>query len=140
MDGSMATINAVILYPVVNVKVVRPGKQGLKKAVLETAKYPVKPLNFKEIGDDEIVSVVSTLYYALGNTRQLSFGGLLKQIYQSLNADEENLVNVSDDSKSNETIGKICFLRLIIIAVIIIGCVKNNSLRTVIFLFLKTFL
>ena len=92
--------------PVVNVKVVRPGKQGLKKAVLETAKYPVKPLNFKEIGDDEIVSVVSTLYYALGNTRQLSFGGLLKQIYQSLNADEENLVNVSDDSKSNETIGK----------------------------------
>ena len=79
--------------PVVNVKVVRP-KQGLKKAVLETAKYPVKPLNFKEIGDDEIVSVVSTLYYALGNTRQLSFGELLKQIYQSLNADE-NLVNVS---------------------------------------------
>ena len=95
--------------PVVNVKVVRPGKQGLKKAVLETAKYPVKPLNFKEIGDDEIVSVVSTLYYALGNTRQLSYGGLLKQIYQSLNADEENLVNVSDDSKSNETIGKILF-------------------------------
>ena len=35
---------------------------------------------------------------------------------------------------------KFCFLRLIIIAVIIIGCVKNNSLRTVIFLFLKTFL
>ena len=68
----------------------------------------MKPLNFKEIGDDEIVSVVSTLYYAL-NTRQLSFGGLLKQIYQSLNADEENLVNVSDDSKSNETIGKILF-------------------------------
>ena len=34
--------------PVVNVKVVRPGKQGLKKAVLETAKYPVKPLNFKK--------------------------------------------------------------------------------------------
>ena len=107
----------------------------MKKAVLETAKYPVKPLNFKEIGDDEIVSVVSTLYYALGNTRQLSFGGLLKQIYQSLNADEENLVNVSDDSKSNETIEKFCFLRLIIIAVIIIGCVKNNSLRTVIFYF-----
>ena len=74
----MATINAVILYPVVNVKVVRPGKQGLKKAVLETAKYPVKPLNFKEIGDDEIVSVVSTLYYALGNTRQLSFWWIIK--------------------------------------------------------------
>ena len=27
MDGSMATINAVILYPVVNVKVVRPGNK-----------------------------------------------------------------------------------------------------------------
>lgn len=95
--------------PVVNVKVVRPGKHGLKKAVLETAKYPVKPLNFKEIGDTEIVSVVSTLYYALGNTRQLAYGGLLKQIYQNLNLDEENFVNVSDDGKADDTVGAILF-------------------------------
>ena len=140
MDGSMATINAVILYPVVNVKVVRPGKQGLKKAVLETAKYPVKPLNFKEIGDDEIVSVVSTLYYALGNTRHLSFGGLLKQIYQSLNADEENLLMFQTIANRMKQSEKFCFLRLIIIAVIIIGCVKITVLGLLFFLFLKTFL
>lgn len=94
--------------PIVDIKKVKPGERGLSRAAVETAKYPVKPLNFKDIGDDEIVNVVSTLYYSLGNTRQLAYGGLLREIYAELNADEENLVNVSDDDGA-KTVGELVF-------------------------------
>lgn len=89
--------------PVVNIKAVK-NKQtevfdqvGIKKAILETAKYPVKPIEF----DDENLQVIDDLYKGLFRKRQLSYGGLFKKIKKELGLDDiENgdLVHVDEET------------------------------------------
>lgn len=89
--------------PVVNIKAVKNkdtsifDRQGLKKAILETAKYPVKPIEF----DDENLQVIDDLYKGLFRKRQLSFGGLFKKIKLELKLDDvENgdLIHVDEET------------------------------------------
>lgn len=82
--------------PIVNIKSVKNkdtnvfDKDGLKKAILETVKYPVKPINF----DDDNLKVIDDLYNGLYKKRQLAYGGLFKKIKSELNFDD--LFNAKD--------------------------------------------
>lgn len=61
--------------PVVNVKIVKAKDgQGLQHAILETAKYPIKPFNRKGLTDNQYADVVLTFEDQLFKKRQLAFG------------------------------------------------------------------
>ena len=83
--------SAQLLYtPIVDVKAVKAkdteifDKDSLKKAVLETAKYPTKPISF----DDENLKIIDDLYKGLYRKRQIAYGGLFKQIAKELRFDD----------------------------------------------------
>lgn len=113
--------------PVVNIKAVKEkiaredlhddfSNDGILKAVLETAKYPVKPFemeydkNGKKIkrSEEKLTQITGELLEGLYKKRQLGFGGLLKEIRKELHLDDiENgdLVNTSDE-KTDPTAGE----------------------------------
>lgn len=92
--------------PIVDVRAVKPKRNsqnqeiGLKKAILETAKYPTKPINF----DRENLEVIDNLAKALYRKRQIGYGGIFKEIRKELFLDDvENgdLVHASEDEKAS---------------------------------------
>lgn len=88
-------------YPIVDIRVVKQSYQGIEKAIVETAKYPVKPMNL----DVTEKQVVDDLYQGLYRKRQLGFGGLFKTIKKELELDDiENgdLVHTTDDGKLSQ--------------------------------------
>lgn len=94
--------------PVVNIKSVKNKKTevfdqgGIKKAILETAKYPVKPIDF----DDENLQVIDDLYKGLFRKRQLAYGGLFKKIKKELGLDDvENGELLHVDEETGEISG-----------------------------------
>lgn len=85
-------------------------EDGIMKAVLETAKYPVKPFevekdkngNFIKRSEEKLTQITGELLEGLYKKRQLGFGGLLKEIRKEMKLDDiENgdLVNTSDEDK-----------------------------------------
>lgn len=85
--------------PMVDIRSVKEKGKGLKGAILETAKYPVKPIEL----DVENKQVVEDLYKGLYRKRQLGYGGLFKEIRKKLQlSDIENgdLVHTSDDKEN----------------------------------------
>lgn len=106
--------------PVVNVKAVKPrdnledGDIALKKAILETAKYPVKPFdidvdkngNKTKLSRKKKLKVTDDMAKALYRKRQIAYGGLFKELKKKLGLDdveEGDLVNTSDDEKISES-------------------------------------
>lgn len=88
-------------FPVVDIRVVKQSYQGIEKAIIETAKYPVKPMNL-DVTDKQ---VVDDLYQGLYRKRQLGFGGLFKTIKKQLELDDiENgdLIHTSDKDDLSE--------------------------------------
>ncbi|MFU2205059.1 protein rep [Streptococcus suis] len=88
-------------YPIVDIRVVKQSYQGIEKAIVETAKYPVKPMNL-DVTDKQ---VVDDLYHGLYRKRQLGFGGLFKVIKKQLELDDiENgdLIHTSDKNELSE--------------------------------------
>lgn len=84
-------------FPIVDIRVVKQSYQGIEKAIIETAKYPVKPMNL-DVTDKQ---VVDDLYQGLYRKRQLGFGGLFKTIKKQLELDDiENgdLIHTSDNN------------------------------------------
>ena len=84
--------------PIVDIRKVKSQGKGLKGAILETAKYPMKPIEFYV----KNAQVVDDLYNGLYRKRQLGFGGLFKQIKKQLDFDDaENgdLVHTSEDGE-----------------------------------------
>lgn len=82
--------------PMVDIRAVKETGKGLKGAILETAKYPMKPIDI----DLDKKQVVEDLYQGLYRKRQIGYGGLFKEIRKSLQlTDVENgdLVHTSDD-------------------------------------------
>lgn len=82
--------------PMVDIRTVKERGKGLKGAILETAKYPAKPIKL----DVENKQVVDDLYNGLYRKRQLGYGGLFKEIKKQLALDDvENgdLILTSDD-------------------------------------------
>ena len=88
-------------FPIVDIRVVKQSYQGIEKAIVETAKYPVKPMNL-DVTDKQ---VVDDLYQGLYRKRQLGFGGLFKSIKKQLELDDiENgdLIHTSDKNELSE--------------------------------------
>lgn len=82
--------------PMVDIRAVKETGKGLKGAILETAKYPTKPIKL----DVENKQVVDDLYNGLYRKRQLGYGGLFKKIKKQLQLDDVengNLVQTSDE-------------------------------------------
>ncbi|MEK0111613.1 protein rep [Streptococcus suis] len=82
--------------PVVDIRPIKSTDKGLKGAILETAKYPTKPIQLTL----DNASVVEYLYKGLYRKRQLGFGGLFKEIKKQLaldDAENGDLVHTSDD-------------------------------------------
>lgn len=85
--------------PMLDIRTVKETGKGLRGAVLETAKYPTKPIKM-DIGNKQ---VVDDLYNGLYRKRQLGYGGLFKIIKKQLALDDvENgdLVHTSDDKEN----------------------------------------
>lgn len=85
--------------PIIDIRTVKETGKGLQGAVLETAKYPTKPIKM----DIENKQVVDDLYNGLYRKRQLGYGGLFKTIKKQLTLDDvENgdLVHTSDDKEN----------------------------------------
>ena len=92
--------------PIVDVRKIKTDgnseDESLYKAVLETAKYPVKPIDSMDLSEDTRLKVVVNLYRGLYKKRQISYGGELKTIYKSLcldSVEDGDLIHVtgSDD-------------------------------------------
>lgn len=85
--------------PMIDIRTVKETGKGLRGAVLETAKYPTKPIKL----DVENKQVVDDLYNGLYRKRQLGYGGIFKEIKKRLALDDvENgdLVHTSDDKEN----------------------------------------
>lgn len=85
-------------FPIVDIRVVKQSYHGIEKAIVETAKYPVKPMDL-DVTDKQ---VVDDLYQGLYRKRQLGFGGLFKAIKKQLALDDiENgdLIHTSDNNE-----------------------------------------
>ncbi|HFI0668785.1 TPA: protein rep [Streptococcus suis] len=87
--------------PMVDIRAVKDQGKGLHGAILETAKYPMKPFELSI----ENAQVVDDLYNGLYRKRQLGYGGLFKEIKKKLDLDDaENgdLVHTTDDNEVSE--------------------------------------
>ena len=85
--------------PMIDIRTVKENGKGLRGAVLETAKYPTKPIKL----DVENKQVVDDLYNGLYRKRQLGYGGLFKTIKKQLaldDAENGDLVHTSDDKEN----------------------------------------
>lgn len=81
--------------PMVDIRAVKSQGKGLKGAILETAKYPTKPIKL----DIENAQVVDDLYQGLYKKRQLGYGGIFKIIKKELaldDAENGDLIHTSD--------------------------------------------
>ena len=97
--------------PVVDIRAVKADKgKGLKGAILETAKYPVKPFDVTDEKTDftaqEKLQIVDDMLTGLHRKRQIGFGKLFKDIKKELELDDlenGNLVQTRDDTESRST-------------------------------------
>ena len=95
--------------PVVHVQAVkanqRKGTNSLQASAEETAKYEVKSADYMTADDEQNLAVIKDLEFALAGTRQISYGGLLKQIKQDLKLEDvenDDLIHVGDEEYSKE--------------------------------------
>lgn len=95
--------------PVVHVQAVKANQRkdtdSLQASAEETAKYEVKSADYMTADDERNLAVIKDLEFALAGTRQISYGGLLKQIKQDLKLEDvENgdLIHVGDEEYSKE--------------------------------------
>lgn len=101
--------------PVVNVEAVKPNVKRQKNSLLasaqETAKYQVKSKDILTNNQEQDLQVIDDLEQALAGSRQISYGGLLKEIRKQLQLEDvENgdLINTdSDDQKTGQVVREI---------------------------------
>lgn len=96
--------------PIVDVRRIKsnkstPNKSEVRKAVLETAKYPTKPIDAdRNLTDEQKLRVTDDLLKALDRKRQIGFGGLFKEIRQEFAQDDVesgDLVHIDDDANDS---------------------------------------
>lgn len=101
--------------PIVNVEAVKPSVKRHKNSLLasaqETAKYQVKSKDILTNNAEQDLQVIDDLEQALAGSRQISYGGLLKEIRKQLQLEDvENgdLINTdSDDQKTDQVVREI---------------------------------
>ena len=97
--------------PMVDIRAVKADKgKGLKGAILETAKYPVKPFDVIDEKTDftaqEKLQIVDDMLTGLHRKRQIGFGKLFKDIKKELELDDlenGNLVQTRDDTEGTSS-------------------------------------
>ena len=96
--------------PIVNVKAVKPKankkEKGVIAAVYETAKYPVKSIDYLTDNHEENLQRVDDLEIGLKRKRLISFGGIFKEIRKELqfdDAEDGNLIHVSSEDEELTT-------------------------------------
>lgn len=96
--------------PIVNVKAVKPKankkEKGVIAAVYETAKYPVKSIDYLTDNHEENLQRVDDLEKGLKRKRLISFGGVFKEIRKELQLDDVedgNLIHVSSEDEELTT-------------------------------------
>ena len=94
--------------PVVNVEAVKPNvnrhKNSLLASAQETAKYQVKSKDILTNNQEQDLQVIDDLEQALAGSRQISYGGLLKEIRKQLQLEDvENGDLINTDSGDQET-------------------------------------
>ena len=101
--------------PIVNVEAVKPNVKRHKSSLLtsaqETAKYQVKSKDILTNNLEQDLQVIDDLEQALAGSRQISYGGLLKEIRKQLQLEDvENgdLINTNgDDQKVDQVVREI---------------------------------
>ena len=99
--------------PVVNVKAVKATeKYDLKGAILETAKYPVKPLDLlnDDFSEETKDMITDDLTKGLHRKRQIGFGKLFKEIRKELkleDIEEGDLITVQEDEESTSSVKEV---------------------------------
>lgn len=97
--------------PMVDIRAVKADKcKGLKGAILETAKYPVKPFDVIDEKTDftaqEKLQIVDDMLTGLHRKRQIGFGKLFKEIKKQFDfgdLEDGNLVQTGDETESRST-------------------------------------
>lgn len=94
--------------PIVDVRKVKPNQRkaknemDLRGAIVETAKYPTKPIEKMGKTEEQKLKVTDDLMKALKNKRQIGFGGLFKEIRKELQLDDVekgDLVHIDDENQ-----------------------------------------
>lgn len=97
--------------PSVKISIVRPKnkyKTDVESAIAETAKYPVKDIDFMTDDEQKNLKRLSDLEEGLYRKRLISYGGLLKEIHKKLNLDdveEGDLIHVDDEQEQADQEG-----------------------------------
>ena len=101
--------------PVIDVRKIRArsnhGQGALVDSAKEVAKYQVKNSDYITTDQESDLIILNELEKGLQGSRQLSFGGLLKEIRHTLLLDqtEDDLINVSNDDSDNDVIRKVMY-------------------------------
>ncbi len=97
--------------PIVNVEAVKPNvnrhKNSLLASAQETAKYQVKSKDILTNNQEQDLQVIDDLEQALAGSRQISYGGLLKEIRKQLQLEDvENgdLINTDCDNQEPDQV------------------------------------
>lgn len=99
--------------PIVNVKAVKPASEtekGIIGAVYETAKYPVKSVDYLTGSPEENKKRVTDLEKALKNKRIISYGGIFKDVKNELaleDIEKANLISTDSEEEHEPTTGEI---------------------------------
>lgn len=97
--------------PIVDVRNVKPNERksknemDLRGAIVETAKYPIKPIEIMGQNEEQKLKITDDLMQALNNKRQIGFGGLFREIRKELqleDVEEGDLVHIDDDEEVSE--------------------------------------
>lgn len=104
--------------PIVNVKAVKPKvnakEQNVIAAVYETAKYPVKSIDYLTGNHEENLQRVDDLEIGLKRKRLISFGGVFKEIRKELQLDDVetgDLIKTSSEEDEELTTGQVIVAR-----------------------------
>jgi plasmid rolling circle replication initiator protein Rep len=104
--------------PIVNTKAVKPKatekEKGVIGAVYETAKYPVKSIDYLTDNHEENLQRVDDLEKGLKRKRLISFGGIFKEIRKELQLDDVetgDLIKTSSEEDEELTIGQVIVAR-----------------------------
>ena len=104
--------------PVVNVKAVKPKatekEKGVIGAVYETAKYPVKSIDYLTNDRHENLQRVEDLEKGLKNKRLISFGGIFKEIRKELQLEDVesgDLIKTDSEEDKEPTTGQVIIAR-----------------------------
>ena len=104
--------------PIVNVKAVKPKatkeEKGVLGAVYETAKYPVKSIDY--LTNDRVKNLqrVDDLEKGLKRKRLISFGGIFKEIRKELQLEDienGNLIDTDSNEEEKLSTGQIIIAR-----------------------------